>query len=100
MNTHEYARQLLLGSFSSALAAADPLHIMPRHLPASLLPTGRTLVAGAGKAAAAMALPVENHWPKNAVLDGIVLTRYGHGLPLEKITVVEAGHPLPDERSS
>ncbi len=45
-----------------------------------------------------MALAVENHWPKNAALDGIVLTRYGHGLPLEKITVVEAGHPLPDEQ--
>ncbi len=38
MNAHEYARQLLLGSFSAALAAADPLHIMPRHLPANLLP--------------------------------------------------------------
>ncbi|SFO09387.1 glycerate kinase type-2 family protein [Nitrosospira briensis] len=98
MNAHEYARQLLVGSFSAALAAADPLHIMPRHLPDSLLPAGRTLVAGAGKAAAAMALAVENHWPKNAALDGIVLTRYGHGLPLEKITVVEAGHPLPDEQ--
>jgi hydroxypyruvate reductase len=98
MNAHEYARQLLLGSFHAALVAADPLHIMPRHLPANLLPAGRTLVVGAGKAAAAMALAVENHWPKNAELDGIVLTRYGHGLPLEKITVVEAGHPLPDEQ--
>ena len=98
MNTHEYARQLLVGSFSAALVAADPLHIMPCHLPASLLPAGRTLVAGAGKAAAAMALAVENHWPKNVALDGIILTRYGHALPLEKITVVEAGHPLPDEQ--
>ncbi|SOD42619.1 glycerate kinase type-2 family protein [Nitrosovibrio sp. Nv4] len=101
MNAGEYARRLLLGSFNAALAAADPLHIVPRHLPADLLhrsPAGRTLVVGAGKAAAAMALAVENHWPENTGLDGIVLTRYGHGLPLQKIAVVEAGHPLPDEQ--
>ena len=91
-------RELLLAATPLTIAAADPLHVMPRHLPANSLPARRTLVVGAGKAAAAMALPVENHWPKNAVLDGIVLTRYGHGLPLEKIAVVEAGHPLPDEQ--
>lgn len=51
---------------------------------------------GAGKAAAAMALAVENHWQKDAVMNGIVLTRYGHGVPLERIKVIEAGHPLPD----
>ena len=48
-----------------------------------------------------MALAVENCWQKGATqhaeLDGIVITRYGHGLPLERIRVVEAGHPLPDE---
>lgn len=101
MNAREYARRLLLGSFNAALAAADPLHIVPRHLPADLLPgspAGRTLVVGAGKAAAAMALAVENQWPENAGLNGVVLTRYGHGLPLKKIAVVEAGHPLPDEQ--
>ncbi|SEO85888.1 glycerate kinase [Nitrosovibrio sp. Nv6] len=101
MNAREYACRLLLGSFNAALAAADPLYIVPRHLPADLLhrsPAGRTLVVGAGKAAAAMALAVENHWPENAILDGIVLTRYGHGLPLQKIAVFEAGHPLPDEQ--
>jgi glycerate 2-kinase len=101
MSADSYARRLLLDSFNAALAAADPSHIVPRHLPANLLPqppAGRTLVVGAGKAAAAMALAVEQHWPKNATLNGIVLTRYGHGLPLEKIKVVEAGHPLPDEQ--
>jgi hydroxypyruvate reductase len=90
-------RKLLLDSFNAAIAAADPLRIVPRHLPPDL-PEGRTLVIGAGKAAAAMALAVENHWQRNARLDGIVLTRYGHGLPLERITVVEAGHPVPDEQ--
>ncbi|SEK79317.1 glycerate kinase type-2 family protein [Nitrosovibrio tenuis] len=106
MGAQEYARNLLLNSFHAALAAADPLRIVPRHLPPRLCKggistPGRTLVVGAGKAAASMALAVENHWQKgarqDAPLDGIVLTRYGHGLPLKKIHVVEAGHPLPDE---
>ncbi len=89
-------RKLLLNSFNAAIAAVDPLHIVPRHLPKP--PAGRTLVVGAGKAAAAMALAVENHWPKTAVLNGIVVTRYGHGIPTNRITVIEAGHPLPDEQ--
>ena len=46
-------RDLLLGSFHAALVAADPLKIVPQHLPKA--PKGRTLVVGAGKAAAAMA---------------------------------------------
>jgi glycerate 2-kinase len=88
-------RELLLGSFHAALAAADPLKIVPAHLPKP--PKGRTLVVGAGKAAAAMALAVEQHWPAEAPLDGIVITRYRHGLLTNRITVVEAGHPVPDE---
>ncbi|MDO8437784.1 MAG: glycerate kinase [Nitrosomonadaceae bacterium] len=89
-------RKLLLHSFNAAIAAADPLLIVPQHLPKP--PSGRTLVVGAGKAAAAMALAVENHWPETAALNGIVVTRYGHGLPTNRITVIEAGHPLPDEQ--
>ncbi len=88
-------RDLLLGSFKAAIAAADPLLIVPPHLPAP--PKGRTLVVGAGKAAAAMALAVEQHWPSAAPLHGIVITRYGHGVLTNRITVIEAGHPLPDE---
>jgi hydroxypyruvate reductase len=87
-------RELLTASFHAALAAVDPLKILPPHLPAP--PKGRTLVVGAGKAAAAMALAVEQHWPQDAPLDGLVVTRYGHGLPTRRIRVVEAGHPLPD----
>lgn len=87
-------RDLLLGSFKAAVAAADPLKIVPPHLPPP--PKGRTLVVGAGKAAAAMALAVEQHWPASAPLAGTVITRYGHGLPTTRIRVVEAGHPLPD----
>ncbi len=88
-------RDLLLGSFQAALAAADPLKIVPQHLPRP--PKGRTLVVGAGKAAAAMALAVEQHWPAGAPLDGLVITRYQHGLLTNRITVIEAGHPVPDE---
>jgi hydroxypyruvate reductase len=89
-------RELLAGSFQAALAAADPLKIVPPHLPAP--PRGRTVVVGAGKAAASMARAVEDHWPKAKPLEGVVITRYGHGLPLERIRVVEAGHPVPDEQ--
>lgn len=88
-------KELLFGSFQAAIAAADPLLIVPNHLPAP--PKGRTLVVGAGKAAASMAKAVENHWPKDRPLSGLVITRYGHGLPTERIRVIEAGHPVPDE---
>lgn len=90
MNPREY----LLNSFKVAVNAANPLHVVPPHLPKP--PKGRTLVVGAGKAAAAMALAVEQHWPPNAPLDGLVITRYGHRLPTQKIRVIEAGHPVPD----
>ncbi len=90
----ERAREMLGESFAAALAAADPLHIVPNHLPAP--PKGRTLVVGAGKAAAAMALAVEQHWPAAAPLDGLVITRYQHGLLTNRISVIEAGHPVPD----
>jgi hydroxypyruvate reductase len=88
-------RELLLGSFHAALAAADPLRIVPAHLPTP--PRGRTLVVGAGKAAASMALAVEQNWPADKPLEGVVITRYGHGLPTRRVRVVEAGHPVPDE---
>ncbi len=88
-------RDLLLGSFQAALAAADPLKIVPRHLPTP--PKGRTLVVGAGKAAATMALAVEQNWPGKAPLDGLVITRYQHGLLTNRIKVIEAAHPVPDE---
>jgi len=86
-------RELLERSFRAAVAAADPLELLASHLPPP--PKGRTFVAAAGKAAAAMALAVERHF--RGALDGIAITRYGHGLPTSAIRVVEAGHPVPDE---
>lgn len=84
-----------MDSYRAAVAAADPLRIVPSQLPPP--PRGRTLAIGAGKAAASMAAAVEQHWPGAAALDGLVITRYAHGLPTRRIRVVEAGHPVPDE---
>src|SRR5258705_5800317 len=89
-------KQLLIQSFQAAVPAADPLKILPNPLPPP--PPGRTLVIGAGKAAASMALAVEQHWPQDAALEGLVITRYRHGLPTRRVKVIEAGHPVPDER--
>ncbi|MBU2640571.1 MAG: glycerate kinase [Gammaproteobacteria bacterium] len=90
------ARQLLLGSFHAAVAAADSACVLPPHLPAP--PHGRTMVVGGGKAAASMAAAVEAHWPADAPLSGLVVTRYQHSVPTQRIEVVEASHPLPDGR--
>lgn len=89
-------RDLLVGSFLAAVAAADPARCLPGHLPAP--PRGRTLVVGGGKAAASMAAAVEANWPTDAPLSGLVVTRYQHALPTRRIEVVEASHPLPDGR--
>src|SRR5207247_1735353 len=70
-------RALLEESFRAAGAAADPLRILAPYLPSP--PQGRTFVAAAGKAAASMALAAEKNWSSN--LEGIAITRYGHGLP-------------------
>lgn len=86
-------RALLEESFRAAVAAADPLAILAAHLPPP--PAGRTFVAAAGKAAASMALACERHF--RGAVEGIAITRYGHGLPTGRIRVVEAGHPVPDE---
>ncbi|RPH65678.1 MAG: DUF4147 domain-containing protein, partial [Burkholderiales bacterium] len=92
-------RRLLLDSFRAAVDAADPLRILAPALPDAAAIAGfrRTLVVGAGKAAASMAMAVERHWPADAPLEGLVVTRYAHGLPCARIDVVEAGHPVPDE---
>ncbi len=86
------ARVFLRELLDGAVAAVAPSVCVPQHLPAPL--AGRTFVVGAGKAAAAMARVVEDHWPRDVT--GVVVTRYGHGVPCRRIEVIEAGHPLPD----
>ena len=86
------APALLRQMYDAAVAAADPARTVPAALPEA--PTGRTVVVGAGKAAAAMAAAVESHWRQP--LEGLVITRYGHAAPTSRIEVLEAGHPVPD----
>lgn len=89
-------RALLRRMFAAAVEAAKPGVCVPPHLPEP--PAGRTVVVGAGKAAAAMARAVEACWPPDRPLSGLIVTRYGHGAgPLARIEVVEASHPVPDE---
>ena len=78
--------------FDAAIASAQPALCVPRHLPPA--PRGRLLVVGAGKASAAMAQAVEQHWPSR--LSGLVVTRYGYAVPCTQIEIVEAAHPVPD----
>ncbi|WP_137390107.1 glycerate kinase type-2 family protein [Rhodoligotrophos defluvii] len=85
-------RALLRAMLDAAVKAADPRAVISTHLPKA--PAGRTVVVGAGKAAAAMAQALEDHW--RGPLEGLVITRYGHGLPTRSIEVVEAAHPVPD----
>ena len=87
-------RQFLLDLYDSAVAAVSAEKSLAAFLPPQ--PTkGRTLVIGAGKGAAAMALAVERQWRGD--LSGLVVTRYGHGADCQRIEVVEASHPVPDE---
>ncbi len=86
-------RPLLRRMFDAAVAAAQPSLCLPPHLPAR--PKGRTIVIGAGKASAAMARAFEDHW--EGPLEGLVVTRYGYEVPCDRIEIVQAAHPVPDE---
>lgn len=86
-------RDLLTRMFTAAVSAAQPEHCLPRFLPKPPK-KGRTIVIGAGKASAEMARVLERHWPGE--LSGLVVTRYGHAVPCERIQIVQAAHPVPD----
>lgn len=86
-------RELLRQMFDAAILAAQPEHCIPRFMPKA--PKGRTIVIGAGKASAEMARALEKHWPGE--LSGVVVTRYGYAVPCEKIEILEAAHPVPDQ---
>ena len=93
---------LLQELFAAAVAAAMPQEQVARALEPYLKtrPTGRVVVVGIGKSAAAMAKAVEDTWAQagnDDPIPGLVITRYGHGVPTQSIEVIEAGHPVPDE---
>ena len=96
--------EILKNAFAAAVAVADPQVIVPQYLakifPVGQEPKGKCLVVGAGKASASMASALEayakTHWPE-VKIEGVVLTRYGHGSPTSHIRIIEAGHPVPDQ---
>ena len=88
-------RKFLNSLFEIAVAKAQPRQCVPPFL-SKLDIAERTVVFGAGKASAAMALAVEQH--TSAVLEGLVITRYGHAVECQQIKIIEAGHPVPDQQ--
>ncbi|MEP7110738.1 MAG: glycerate kinase [Ferruginibacter sp.] len=105
MTTKEKAIQI----FKAAVAAVQPDQLLPSHLfieNHTLHILGQRFfvnglhniyLLGAGKASAAMAKTVEDILG-NLITAGIVVTKYGHALPLQKIVCIEAAHPVPDEQ--
>mgnify|MGYP001815706489 FL=1 len=80
--------------FDAAVAAASPAACMPLWLEDR--PAGNVIVIGAGKAAASMAAIIEQQWAEP--LRGLVIVPDGHTAECDHIEVVEASHPVPDER--
>lgn len=101
MNTLSDPAILLRALYDTAVAHAQPALALPPYLPPP--PRGRTVVIGAGKASAAMARALQAHWPADQPLDGVVITRHGHvppfpaDAPPDRITLLEAAHPVPDD---
>ena len=93
LTSDESVRALLRETFDTAIAAADPRRVLAAHMPPR--PAGRCIVVGAGKSAALMAAALEAAWP-DVPLSGLVVTRYGHSTPTQRIEVREASHPVPD----
>ena len=92
----EDARALLRDLFDAALSAARPATCLAPYIDTLQPPKGRTVVIGAGKASAAMARAVEDRW--HHPIEGLVVTRYGYGQTCKRIEIVEAAHPVPDEK--
>lgn len=76
----------------TGLAASDPFEPTRAALPVG--GGGRTVILGAGKAAARMAQAAEAVWGEAA--RGLVVVPYGYGAPTRFLEVVEAAHPTPD----
>lgn len=104
------SRQHALEIFNAAVNAVKPGKLIPGLLERDerkirigdewikMQENGKLIITGAGKAAAAMALEAEKIFT-DMIHEGLVVTKYQHGLPLEKIRCFEAGHPVPDENS-
>lgn len=86
-------RNLLQKLFELAVERAQPARAVAQFLPEP--PKGRTIVIGAGKASSQMARALELAWPGE--LSGLVVTRYGYAEKCDRIEIVEAAHPVPDQ---
>mgnify|MGYP004705771171 FL=1 len=93
----QQVRAFLRHLFNEGVASAQPAQVLAQYLPVK--PKGRCIVVGAGKASAAMAAALEAAWP-DVPLEGVVVTRDGHAVPTQHITILEASHPVPDARSA
>jgi glycerate 2-kinase len=94
--------------FEAGLVASDPELLVGHRLQVEgqILYAGERLynlaiysdlyVVGAGKATARMALAVEALLGER-IAGGIIIVKRGHRVPLRKIEVVDAGHPIPDQ---
>jgi hydroxypyruvate reductase len=105
----EKMREHAMKIFQAGLQAVDPLEAIIRHVTLNdnvlrisdrqfnLKDYDRILVVGAGKAVAPMAKALEDLLG-NRISDGVIVVKDEHGLPLKKIKICEASHPVPDER--
>lgn len=105
----KHLRETARRVFRAAVASASPREAVLRHLrfdedtlvagrhrysPASMR---RVWLLGAGKASAAMAQGVERVLGKR-ITGGVITVKDGHGARLRRVSIVEAGHPVPDAR--
>ena len=94
--------------FMAGVAAADPFAAVLKNLELygdRLWVSGKSYelaqyrnicVAGCGKAGARMGLALQERLGER-ISGGVIAVKYGHGLPLDKIRIIEAAHPVPDE---
>ena len=92
-------RAFLEGLFRTAVAAAHPATCLPPLLPSP--PKGQLILLAAGKAAGSMAEAAEGFYLDRLKLPaghlyGNAVARHGYGRPLKIVTMIEAGHPVPD----
>ncbi|MBS0248209.1 MAG: glycerate kinase [Proteobacteria bacterium] len=92
-------RPFLESLFRTAVAAAHPASFLPPLLP---VPRSRVILLAAGKAAGSMAETAEKHYLDTLGLpaerlSGVAVARHGYGRPTRVVTMIEAGHPVPDE---
>ncbi len=91
------SQTFLDGLFRTAIAAAHPSGCLAPHLPTPPA-SGRLIVLAAGKAAGAMTEVAEAVYAPTIRdrLQGVAVARQGYGRPTRSITMIEAGHPIPD----